>query len=245
MTRTASIRAASKTAELCNKDCRDGDHLVERKFSSLHATETTAEALVKILNSKRTPLSFELQSLALRLADEGYAASRWTRTSSAEVMLVAKSVLLRASRRTPADGEIVENVRADTTGVLASDRLKTMEEVVVVVVDEDELGRSPPFRILSSTTILKSSFTVPSSLLVEDVRRRRGKVDPCVEKKHQSGWTIRKVMMLLLIERFPQRENYGCDRRSNPRLQGKERLRLARLTDIDAESNWTSQPLPP
>lgn len=44
------------------------------------------------------------------------------------------------------------------------------------VVEEEELGRSPPFGIHSAVAVVpRSSFTIPASALVADVRHRKGK----------------------------------------------------------------------
>lgn len=49
------------------------------------------------------------------------------------------------------------------------------------VIEEDELGRVGPFSIHSPTTVLSgSSFTIPSSALVADIQRRRGRDDPAI-----------------------------------------------------------------
>lgn len=45
----------------------------------------------------------------------------------------------------------------------------------LTVVEEEELGRSRPFRIHSDTTIFSVSFTVPAKSVVSDVRRRTNK----------------------------------------------------------------------
>lgn len=156
----------------------------------------TADALVNILNTRRSPLSFWVQSLALHLDTSDDHNSGWVGAQEHGMLfLVAKREVLKAVDEGP-PGSVGEGMAAKTDEkdggpvkspvAMAEGGLKgggggggsgssSYSAGVMRVVEQEELGRTRPFTTNSPTTFLSdSSFTVPSSALVADLQRRRG-----------------------------------------------------------------------
>lgn len=152
----------------------------------------TAEALVNVLNARRSPLSFRVQPLVLHLnaLDDFDHTNSWTGGHEPAMFLVAKREVLAAVDEGPSAGAS-ESLVAETHGkpgkptkslpvAAAGVGLKgghkgSHNTAAMRVVEEEELGRIGPFTVHSATTVLSdSSLTVPSSALVADVQRRSG-----------------------------------------------------------------------
>lgn len=148
-----------------------------------------AEALVNVLNARRSPLTFRIEPLVLHLTALDDHDNDWRGGQESGMFLVAKREVVTAvaERPTVRDNERRATETGDKTaepvkpavapagaGSKGGDKSSHNAEAVSVV-EEEELGRIGPFTIHSPTTVLSgSSFTVPSNALVADVQRRGG-----------------------------------------------------------------------
>ena len=147
-----------------------------------------AEELVNVLNARRSPLTFRLQPLVLHLSTlDGH--SSWAEGQGSCLFLVAKREVLLAFDEAASTGDDTRQVAgsdgdvgtpaeslAAASGAGAKGDGMGRRRVTMRVVEEEELGRIGPFSIYSATSVLaSSSFTIPSSALLADIKRRREK----------------------------------------------------------------------
>lgn len=146
-----------------------------------------AEALVNVLNARRSPLSFRVQPLVLHLNTLGDGDNGWRGGQESGLFLVAKREMLAAvdespsvsvskTRETETDDRTGEGLKPPVASAAADSKggdRSSHKPDVMGVVEEEELGRIGPFTINSPTTVLSgSSFIFPSNALVADVQRR-------------------------------------------------------------------------
>lgn len=146
---------------------------------------------MNILNARRSPLSFRIQPLVLHLNTLDDRNNSWMGGQELGMFLVAKREVLTAVDDGPSVS-VSERMAAEADAKAAGEPIKspvvtagahlkggdrsTHNTEAMRVVEEEELGRIGPFTIHSPTTVLSdSSFTVPSSALVVDIRRRSGR----------------------------------------------------------------------
>lgn len=168
------------------------------------AATSVSEALINVLNERRSPLSFRVQLLALHLHPVDGLSSSLSDGKGPGVLLVAKRRVCVACDEAPSMGDC-ERMAADidreqgasqtlpaaAAGAGSKRHLSVSprhpqdggnKNGRMRVVEEDELGRVGPFSIHSTTTVLSaSSFTIPSSALVANTQRRRGSDDPAIQ----------------------------------------------------------------
>lgn len=139
-------------------------------------------AMIQILNTRRSALSFQLQPLALRLV---YTAFDKKRVDSDLVLVVKGNVV---SSCTQYQQHLPQQPRAATSaGTASEEKLPLLDApsppstaekgtgtTAPVPETSEKISRSPPFRIRSATTVLSSSFAIPADFLVGDVARSRG-----------------------------------------------------------------------
>lgn len=138
----------------------------------------TVQALTRIFLARRSPLALQLQCLEIRLTcgernvdDEGRL--RW---SSHQVVLVLKNEVRQTQRPGTAGNS---SIGLPETG---GDERRPISacsgsEEHGRIVDESELDRSPPFRIVSETTLVPATFSIPPSALTGDLIRPEGILD--------------------------------------------------------------------
>ena len=146
---------------------------------------------MNVLNARRSPLSFRVQPLVLRLNTFDDDGNGWSGGQESDVFLVAKREVLVAldpspsMKETPSErrdaetdtrtGGPVKPPAASAEAGSKSGAKSSHGADAVRVVEEEELGRIGPFAIHSPTTVLSgSSFKVPSNVLAADLQRRGG-----------------------------------------------------------------------
>ncbi|CAB1113397.1 unnamed protein product [Ectocarpus sp. CCAP 1310/34] len=151
-----------------------------------------AEDLVNVLCARRSPLCFRVQPLVIHLNSfKDDSNTRWTGGSS--LFLVAKRQVLATA---PEQGSYLDSdgeSGVSRTATASRSAAGAQGDLSIVrrhgagdrshnenrrVVEEEELGRTALFGIHSGTTIVPgTSFTIPPSALVADVKRlsRNGK----------------------------------------------------------------------
>lgn len=155
-----------------------------------------AEALLKTLNARRTPLAFVLEPLVLHLNTADSSSGNWPgeQNKSTMVLAVRREVVVsrpvrpRTAVKGPSNADHITSgaptaVVAGTEPYKGSycvrpdsdqDSFKGEEEAETVVIEEEEIGRSLSFTVRSATAILpRTSFAIPSNALVADVRLRQ------------------------------------------------------------------------
>ncbi|CAM9137499.1 unnamed protein product [Scytosiphon promiscuus] len=146
-----------------------------------------AEALVDVLTTRRSPLSMKLQPLILHLDNFDDKKDGWADASCVflvakrEVLVTVDEGLSTRSGAMPAAGTDEQQEAPPIAAALsehhqdgaAPQRRATGNRAVI---EEEELGRSPPFGIHSGVTVVpSSSFAIPSGALVADIPRRKGR----------------------------------------------------------------------
>ncbi|CAM9304017.1 unnamed protein product, partial [Ectocarpus sp. 12 AP-2014] len=153
-----------------------------------------AEDLVNVLCARRSPLCFRVQPLVIHLNSfDDDSNTRWTGAGGSSLFLVAKRQLLAAAHEQGSCPESDGESGVSRTATACSSAVGAQGDLSIVrrhgagdrshnenrhVVDEEELGRTALFGIHSNTTIVpETSFTIPPSALVADVKRlsRSGK----------------------------------------------------------------------
>lgn len=145
---------------------------------------------------------------------------RWTEGEGSSLLLVARRELVVFSRAPPpqmADERVAavtdqQNDKTLATAVASGigeefcsvAREHDDREIIdtEIVVETEELGRSSPFRVRSSTTVLSGSFSVPSGALVADVRQRnnkgKGGLTSVAVNGNAETWSAKPVVRIVL-----------------------------------------------
>ncbi|CAM9115968.1 unnamed protein product [Ectocarpus sp. 13 AM-2016] len=153
-----------------------------------------AEDLVNVLCARRSPLCFRVQPLVIHLNSfDDDSNTRWTGAGGPSLFLVAKREVLAAAPEQGSCPESDGESGVSRTATACSSAVGAQGDLPIVrrhgggdrshnenrrVVEEEELGRTAIFGIHSGTTIVPgTSFTIPPSALVADVKRfsRNGK----------------------------------------------------------------------
>lgn len=125
--------------------------------------------MVRVLNARRSPLTFLLQPLILHVSPTTIGNNQIP--MDADIVLVLRSEVIHSTLPER------ENERRHANGILGNGAVECLlsqqHTVARSVVREQELGRSLPFRIRSGSTVLSAIIEVPPSALVEDLPRSR------------------------------------------------------------------------
>lgn len=152
--------------------CDRNDELVLQRKGRI------VQALTRILLARRSPLTFQLQCLELRLTcGEGDVGDGgrlpW---SSRQVALVLRNEVRQAQRPGTAGDSSVGPPDKGTDGRRPMSACARSEEHGRKIYEID-LGRSPPFWIASKTTLVPCSFAIPPGALTGDLLRPSGILD--------------------------------------------------------------------
>ncbi|CAM9158684.1 unnamed protein product, partial [Sphacelaria rigidula] len=165
-----SYRRKAESGTFGREDSSRSDGIFSDIWPIANDSTGIAEALIRVLNAKRSPLTFLLQPLMLHvsLTDAGNNQL----SIDVDVVLVLRSEVVHSTL--PERG----NDKAHTNGTPgngAVERLSSQQKNTVAqsVIREQELGRSLPFRIRSECTVLSATIEIPPTALVEDLPRSR------------------------------------------------------------------------
>ncbi|CAN0018446.1 unnamed protein product [Ectocarpus sp. 6 AP-2014] len=164
-----------------------GDDNTAKEGARAKATGV-AEDLVNVLCARRSPLCFRVQPLVIHINSfDDDSNTRWTGAGGSGLFLVAKRQVLAAAPEKSSYPGSDGKSGASPTATASSSAAGAQGDLSIVrrhgagdrshndnrrVVEEEELGRTALFGIHSGTTIVPgTSFTIPPSALVADVKR--------------------------------------------------------------------------
>lgn len=154
----------------------------------LNNNNGTAEALIRVLNAKRSPLSFQLQPLVLHVSPANVSEERLI---ASDVVLVLRSEVIYSHQpRQEATAPMHTDRRRSGIPDISREETQPSEHeegATKLVVEEQELGRSLPFTVHSTITVLSAAITIPSNALVEDLPRFRGSGDSGMPRSLECG----------------------------------------------------------